>query len=99
MIRMLDYIFIPSEHIPKDLRGTVEELFTIYIQPKKYIFAFQYRGMVYSGALDRNDILERGSILAELKDKPTTTVQELKEFLTVYQINPNLEELLPELKP
>lgn len=94
---MVDYIFIPSEHIPEDLHRTIEELFTIYIQPKKFIFAFHYRGMVYSGALDRNEILGRKSILAELKDKPRTTVQELKEFLTVYQLNPNLIEILPEL--
>lgn len=96
---MVDYIFIPSEDIPDELHRVVEDVFKTYIQPRKFIYTFHYRGVVYSGALDRNSILGRKSILADLRDKPITTVQELKEFLTVCQLNPNLKELLPELIP
>lgn len=93
---MVDYIFIPSEDIPKELHEIVEDIFHTYVQPNKYIYAFHYRGMVYSGALDRSSVLGVGSILANMLDNPRTTVQELKELLTVYQLNPNLKELLTE---
>lgn len=96
---MVDYIFIPSEDIPRELHEIVSEVFKTHVQPKKYIYAFHYRGTVYSGALDRNSILGRNSILADLKDKPRTAVQELKVLLTVYQLDPNLKNYLTELKP
>lgn len=96
---MVNYIFIPSEDIPKELHEIVADIFKTHVQPKKYIYAFHYRGTIYSGALDRGSVLSRYSILTKLKDRPRTTIQELKEFLTIYQINPNLKDLLTELKP
>lgn len=96
---MVDYIFIPSEDIPRELHEIVSEVFKTHVQPKKYIYAFHYRGIVYSGALDRNSILGRGSLLGIIKNKPRTAVQELKELLTVYQLDPNLKNYLTEIKP
>lgn len=100
---MVDYIFIPSEDIPKELQDTVGRMFNTHMQPRKYIYAFKYRGQIYSGALNHNAITSRGSILEFLKSKPRTSVQELKEFLVLYQLNPNLKNIINtidlELKP
>ena len=94
---MVDYIFIPSEDIPKELHDTVGRMFNTHMQPRKYIYAFKYRGQIYSGALSHNAITSRGSILEFLKNQPRTTVQELREFLVLYQLNPNLKDIINTL--